>query len=84
VASGTAWVEIVIAVIGSSLIGILLTNFATDYNQPKIRIDVTCGRIYLNNGTIIPKCDLPENISQSWQFNTIVVNKGIHPLQIFG
>jgi hypothetical protein len=35
-----AWVEIVVAVLGSSLIGILLTNFAIDYNQPKIRMNV--------------------------------------------
>ncbi len=34
------WVEITVAVIGSSLIGFLLTNLALDYDQPKIRINV--------------------------------------------
>jgi hypothetical protein len=34
------WVEITVAVIGSSLIGFLLTNLALEYDQPKIRINV--------------------------------------------
>ena len=38
--SAGAWIQIVVAVIGRSLFGILLTNLTLDYNQPKLRINV--------------------------------------------
>lgn len=39
-ADSETWVQIVIAVIGSSLFGIWLTNLSIDYSQPNINIDV--------------------------------------------
>jgi hypothetical protein len=33
------WSQIIVAIIGSSLVGFLLTNGLIEYNQPKIRID---------------------------------------------
>ena len=58
-AAGT-WVQVVVAVIGSSLFGILLTNLAIEYNQPKLRINV--------DNTF-------ENESQK-RYDTTIVNEG--------
>lgn len=41
--SSSKWPEIVVAVIGSGLLGILLTNIITEYNLPVIEIDVAPG-----------------------------------------
>src|SRR5688572_6113265 len=54
------WVEITVAVIGSSLIGFLLTNLALDYDQPKIRINVD---------------ETFENMTQK-RYDTTIANEG--------
>ena len=55
------WSSITVAIIGSSLIGFILTNGLIDYSQPKIRISV----------------DKPFENSTQKRYDTSVVNEGL-------